>query len=49
MQPAKQRGVRSGRGLIHDIRPGFPERLKNLENENDHGKVMQHATFAKSH
>ena len=28
---------------------GFPRRLENLENENGHGKVMEHAKLAKSH
>ena len=28
---------------------GFPQRLENLENENGHGKVMEHAKLAKSH
>ena len=28
---------------------GFPQRLENLENENGHGKVMEHAKLAKRH
>ena len=28
---------------------GFLQRLKNLENENGHGKVMEHTKLAKSH
>ena len=28
---------------------GFPHRLENLENENVHGKVMEHEKLAKSH
>ena len=28
---------------------GFLRRLENLENENCHGKVMEHETLAKSH
>ena len=28
---------------------GFPRRLENLENENGHGKVMEHEKIAKSH
>ena len=28
---------------------GFPQRLENLENENGHGKVMEHAKLSKSH
>ena len=28
---------------------GFPQRLENLENENGHGKVMEHEKLAKSH
>ena len=27
----------------------FPQRLENLENENGHGKVMEHEKLAKSH
>ena len=26
---------------------GFPRRLENLENENGHGKVMEHKTLVK--
>ena len=28
---------------------GFPQRLGNMENENGHGKVMEHEKLAKSH
>ena len=34
---------------ILDLLSGFPRRLENLENENGHGKVMEHAKLAKSH
>ena len=30
-------------------KPGFPRRLENMENENGHGKVMEHEKLAKSH
>ena len=31
------------------LNSGFPRRLENLENENGHGKVMEHEKLAKSH
>ena len=35
--------------LDYNVYSGFPQRLENLENENGHGKVMEHAKLAKSH
>ena len=36
-------------GKIKNHLAGFPPRLENLENENGHGKVMEHVQLAKSH
>ena len=33
----------------YGVLSGFPRRLENLENENGHGKVMEHEKLAKSH
>ena len=33
--------------LPENVDPGFPWRLENLENENGHGKVMEHEIFPK--
>ena len=33
----------------HCIFTGFPRRLENIENENGHGKDMEHENLAKSH
>ena len=35
--------------MLYGWLPGLPRRLKNLENENGHGKGMGHEKFAKSH
>ena len=36
-------------GNLTGVYTGFPQRLENLENENGHGKVMEHEKLTKSH
>ena len=35
--------LKKKRGISKQYSTGFPRRLENLENENGHGKVMEHA------